>query len=140
MHPDQCTIDWLLATDEPATRWVTLTQLLGRPDDDPAVQAPHRAVVADSGTADLVARLGDWDNPTPLSGHDSPMYAPNVLSLLADMGMRAGDNPIVDAAVASLLHHQDEAGGGGTPAGVSRIGPGPALAPLAPGGPPSWGG
>jgi hypothetical protein len=130
MHPDQCTIDWLLATDEPATRWVTLTQLLGRPDDDPAVQAAHRAVVADSGTADLVARLGDWDNPTPLSGHDSPMYAPNVLSLLADMGMRAGDNPIVDAAVASLLHHQDEAGRLATPAVISRIGPAPVLSAL----------
>ena len=107
---DQGTLDWLLASDEPATRWVALTQLLDRPDDDPEVEAAHRAVLADPGTYDLFGRLGDWDDPEPLSGHDSAAYAPNLLGLLADMGLRSGDPPAVDAAVAALLRHQDGTG------------------------------
>lgn len=127
---DQGTLDWLFASDEPTTRWVALTQLLDRPSDDPEVQAAHRAVLTDQGTRDLAGRLGDWDDPAPLSGHDSAAYAPNLLGLLADMGLSWGDDPAVDAAVAALLRYQDEAGRPATPAIISRIGPTPVLSTL----------
>ena len=68
---DQGTVDWLLSSDDPAARWVALTELLDRPTGDPEVEATHRAVLADSGTRDLIGRLGDWDRPWLLSGHDS---------------------------------------------------------------------
>jgi hypothetical protein len=127
---DPAALDWLLASDEPAARWVALTQLLDRPPEDPDVEAAHRAVLADPGTRELVGRLGDWDDPPPLGGHNSPAYAPNLLSLLADMGVRAGDDPTVDGAVGALLHHHDEAGRLGSRATHRRIGPDPVVGAL----------
>jgi hypothetical protein len=127
---DHSTLDWLLASDEPAARWVALTQLLNRSSNDPEVRAAHRAVLADPGTHDLAGRLGSWDDPAPLSGHDSAAYAPNLLGLLADMGLNRGDDPAVDAATAALLRHRDEAGRPATPAIISRIGPTPVLSAL----------
>ena len=127
---DRDTLDWLLASDEPAARLVALTYLLDRPGDDPEVRAAHGAVLADAGTRDLTNRLGDWDHPVPLSGHNSPAYAPNLLGLLADMGLERGDDPVVDAAVSAMLHHQDESGRLTSPGVIARISPEPILSAL----------
>lgn len=124
------TVEWLLASDEPAARWIALTRLLGRDLGDPEVVAAHQDVLAHSGTLDLIGRLGDWDRPEPLSGHASAAYAPNLLCLLADFGVGPGDNPHVDAAVAALTHHADDDGRLASPAIISRIGPEPALSAL----------
>jgi hypothetical protein len=103
-------LPWLSSSDEPAARWVTLTHLADLPAAHPEVAAAHRAVLADVGTADLVGRLGTWGDDTGASGHHSPGYRPNLLQLLADLGVRAGDIPAVDAFVDALLEHQDAAG------------------------------
>ena len=102
---------WLLASDEPAARWVALTDLLDRPEGDPEVAAAHAAVVSDVGTRGLIARLPAWGVDTGVSGHSSPGYAPNLLHLLADMGIGPGDDERVDALLDEMLEHQDAAGG-----------------------------
>lgn len=84
-------VHWLLDSEEPAARWVALTALLDRDAGDPAVQGAHRDVVADPATMELVARLPDWTSGDRLSGHNSPSFAPNLLNVLADMGVGAGD-------------------------------------------------
>jgi hypothetical protein len=122
-YPNPEVVAWLVASDEPAARWTTLTALLGRPAGDPEVEAAHRSVLVDPGTRDLIGRLGDWDRPGPLSGHDSAAYAPNLLSLLAAMGVRGGDDPVVDAMVDSMLRHRDGEGRFASPTINSRIGP-----------------
>jgi hypothetical protein len=127
--PD-ATVEWLLASDEPAARWIALTRLLGRGPDDPEVAAAHRAVLTDPGTLDLIGRLGDWDRPEPLSGHASAAYAPNLLCLLADFGVGPGDHPRVDNAVEALTHHHDDLGRLASPAVINRIGPDPVLSAL----------
>jgi hypothetical protein len=124
------TVEWLLESDEPTARWVALTRLLNRAPDDPDVVAAHRAVLVDPGTLDLIDRLGDWDHPEPIGGHNSAAYAPNLLCLLADMGVEAGDDPRVEAAVEALTHHTDEEGRLASPAIISRIGPEPVLSAL----------
>ncbi len=124
------TLDWILASDEPAARWVVLTQLLDRGPDDAEVQGAHLSVLADPGTHALIDRLGDWDRPEPVGGHNSAGYAPNLLGLIADMGVRFGDDSRVDAAVESLLHHHDGAGRLASPAIIARIGPEPVLSSL----------
>jgi hypothetical protein len=127
-HPAFCdarTIDWLLASDEPAARWITLSQLLGRPPDDPDVLAAHARVLSDPGTLDLIGRLGDWDRPAPLGGHNSPAYAPNLLNHLADSGVGPGDEARVDAVLAAMLRHQDADGRFSTPSIIGRVGPDP---------------
>lgn len=104
-------LPWLLASDEPAARWVTLTGVLDRPDHDPEVTATRAAVVADPGTGELMGRLPDWQADQRLSGHNSPRFAPNLLNLLADMGVREGDHPRVGRLLEQLLAHQDPPAG-----------------------------
>jgi len=103
-------LPWLLASAEPAARWVTLVELLDRPAEDPEVRAAHAAVLADAGTGDLLGRLLDWEAPQPISGHDAPAFAPNLLHLHADMGVGADDDPRVARVLDQMLRHTDEDG------------------------------
>jgi hypothetical protein len=65
-------VPWLLSSDEPAARWVTLTAVLDRELTDPAVLEARQQVVADIHTLKLVERLPEWASGARLSGHDSP--------------------------------------------------------------------
>lgn len=103
-------VPWLLDSAEPAAGWVALTGLLDRAPDESAVQQAHREVAADSGTRELVGRLPDWAAGDKLSGHNSPAFAPNLLILLADMGVGAGDFHEVDRLLDAMLVHQEESG------------------------------
>jgi hypothetical protein len=103
-------LPWLLDSDEPAARWIALTQLLDRPADDAEVAEAHAAVLADAGTVDLLGRLKSWEAEIPLSGHDKVDFAPNLLTLLADMGVTAADEPRIGAILASMLEHQRDDG------------------------------
>jgi hypothetical protein len=118
---------WVLDSAEPAARWIVLTRVLDRADDDADVAAARAGVLADEGTRELLDRLGDWESGEPFSGHDSPRFAPNQLNLLADMGLRAGDDPRIDHLVGRMLAHQDDSG---------RF---PSFAPGRAGTPPVWG-
>lgn len=101
---------WLLASEEPAARWVALTHLLGRPDDDPDVVAAHASVLDDESTQKLLTNLPVWGSDNPFGGHNSPAFAPNSLNLLADMGVRAGDDARIEALLDQLLSHQETDG------------------------------
>jgi len=101
---------WLLASDEPAARWVTLTRVLGRADDDPEVVAAHAAVLADPLTADLLGRLGDWEAGDALGGHNSPRFLPNLLVLLHEMGVRRSDDARLEAVLQAMLRRQADDG------------------------------
>ena len=37
-------VDWLLEEEEPSIRYLTLTQLLGKPEKDPAVKATRKRI------------------------------------------------------------------------------------------------
>ena len=97
---------WLLASDEPAARWVTLTRVLGRDDEDLEVIAARAAVLADPLTADLLGRLGDWEAGDAIGGHNSPRYLPNLLALLDEMGVRRTDDARLEAVLQAMLRHQ----------------------------------
>lgn len=103
-------LPWLLESDEPAARWLAQTGLLDRGANDPDVATARHAVVVDPGTRDLVGRLRGWEVPAELSGHDSPGFAPNLLCLLARMGVREGDFTATDAMLVEMLRHQDADG------------------------------
>jgi hypothetical protein len=115
---------WLLAADDPAARWVTLTRLMDLPPTHPAVQEAHLALLQDVGTQTLVARLPDWEINVPLSGHDSPAFAPNLLHLLADRGVQARDEPHIEHLLDQMLAHQ-RPGGQFMSYGASRMSPDP---------------
>lgn len=103
-------LPWLLASDEPSARWLALTGLLDRSPYDADVRDAHAAVIADAGTRELVGRLRDWETPAVLSGHDSPGFGPNLLCLLARIGVRQGDHAAIDWSIEAMLRHQDEDG------------------------------
>lgn len=101
---------WLLSSDEASARWITLTGLDGLPDDDVEVIAARRAATDSEVVASLLARLTSWDDPVGAPSHASPAYLPNLLHLLADLGVAAGDHGAVDSALDALEHHQLEDG------------------------------
>ena len=85
-------LPWLLASEEPYARLSALVGIVGRPDDHPSVHSAREQTLADEGLRSLVDELPDCvDGLFP--GHHSPQFIPNRLNLLADMGVRAGDEP-----------------------------------------------
>lgn len=100
----------LLASEDPAARWVTLVELLGRPADDDAVAEAHAAVLADARTRALLDRLPDWESPPPIGGHDAPAYAPNLLQLSGDLGVSGEDEPRIPRLLDQMLARTDREG------------------------------
>jgi hypothetical protein len=99
--------EWLLASNEPWTRYRTLLDLLDRPENDPEVQAARAEMLAHPGVQDLVARAATWGEK-PLKRHNDaghPLYA---LSTLADFGLRAGDPGLAEGLDAVLAHQSPE--------------------------------
>ena len=101
---------WVLDSDEPAARWALLTGVYDLPASDERVLAARRDMRDDPATAALVGQLHDWAGGEPFSGHNSPAFAPNLLNLLADMGLQRGDAPRVDETLEGMIAHQDEEG------------------------------
>lgn len=102
--------EWLLSCEEPAARWIALTELLDLPEGDPAVIAARQAVLSDSLVERLIDDLPCWGSDTQFGGHHSPAFAPNTLQLLADMGVRGGDDPRVERLLDDLTAHQEPDG------------------------------
>ena len=99
--------EWLMDSADPAAVWMTLSGLMGRPESDADVRAAREAVLRNAGTQDLINRLPDWESDLDVSGHNSPQYAPNLLLLLSQMGVRGGDDDRVERIVDQMLAHQD---------------------------------
>lgn len=125
---DEAVVSWLLASDEPAARWIARTALVAGPQPHD-VETEHRAVLADAGTQGLLDRLADWEVAAEIGGHQSPAFVPNLLNLLADMGVGAGDDARVERVLDAMLRHQLPDGRFAS-FGQSRAAPGPAWGSL----------
>jgi len=106
---------WLLASDEPQARWVTLAYLVAGgadvgADHAAALAEAHSAVLADAGTRSLLDRIPDWANAADVSGHNRPELATNVLDLLADIGVTEHDDPRIAHLLDQMLAHSDAEG------------------------------
>jgi hypothetical protein len=101
-------LPWILDSGEPQARWLALTHALGCNDRDRNVQEAHAGTLEDPVTADLLGRLPDWEVPLPLSGHDSPSFAPNLLNLLDEMGLGEQDDPRIMRLLDQMVAHQDD--------------------------------
>jgi hypothetical protein len=101
---------WLLDCDEPAARWVALTAVFDRPRNDLEVVRARAAVLADEGTRALLDRIPDWTAGESFGGHDSPRFAPNLVTLLLDHGVEADDDPRIGRLLDQMCDRQDSAG------------------------------
>ncbi|MBI4338750.1 MAG: hypothetical protein HY680_02210 [Chloroflexi bacterium] len=86
--------------------------------------ATRQAVLAHPGTRALIGRLPNWEAAIELSGHNSPAFTPNLLHLLADMGVQGGDSPHIEHLLDAMLRHQ-ESNGRFASYGTSRATPDP---------------
>ena len=101
---------WILESGEPWARYVALTELLDHEAADEAVLAAKAATLAHPAVRGLIARLPNWERETVISGHNSSSFAPNLLGLLADMGLGAGDDPRIEGILDQMLAHQEPEG------------------------------
>jgi hypothetical protein len=103
-------VPWLLESDDPSARWVTLVELLDRPGDDAEVTAAHAGVVSMPAVRRLLDRIPDWEEPQAVSGHDAPGFAPNLVDLLLDLGVDPADDTRLGALADGMLAHTDGEG------------------------------
>ena len=82
-------VEWLLEESQPAVRYRTLTELLGRPGNDPEVQAAKRRIPTVGWAAERLATREPWGG----WGSEENLYKPKYLAtnwnmpLLADLGL-----------------------------------------------------
>ncbi|MDZ4169639.1 MAG: winged helix DNA-binding domain-containing protein [Coriobacteriia bacterium] len=103
-------LPWIMGSGEPIATWLVLTEVLGRDAGDPSVVAARLQVVGDPAVRTLIAELPAWGSSGSVSDHHNPLFAPNRLGLLADLGVRAGDDDSLDALLDAMLSSRDRHG------------------------------
>jgi hypothetical protein len=92
--------EWLLGEDQPALRYLTLTELLGRPARDAEVRSARRQILRRGWAADILSERtagGGWTD-------GSSQYRPKFTSthwrmlVLSDLGVTRDDPPIRELA------------------------------------------
>jgi len=107
------TINWLLASDEPWTRYRTLVDLLERPEQDAQVGAARAVMLSYPLVRGLIDQAASWPGYA-LRRHNDARHAIYALSTLADFGFRAND-PGMAPAIEAVLAHQSAEGPFQTP-------------------------
>ncbi len=100
-------VSWLLEKDSPGVRYLALRDLLDRPEGDTELQAARKAAHARGPIAAILKEMekqGFWVEPGP--GYN-PKYWSTIwsLTLLAQLGARAEEDPRIQRACAYLLDH-----------------------------------
>lgn len=108
-------LDWLLEENQPSVRYLVLTQLLERPEDDSEVRAAKEMVAKKGWASDILAeqRPGGW------WASDASLYRPKYLStnwmllVLSDLGLTRSDPRIAMACELWLTRFAKSDGGFG---------------------------
>ncbi len=106
-------LDWLLEPEQPAVRYRTLTELLGRRASDPEVRAAKARIPAVGWAAELLARR----NPGGWWAEEKSLYLPKYLAtnwcllVLSELGLTRA-NPKVRASCELWMRRSPLRGGG----------------------------
>lgn len=96
---DETVREWLLEEDQPSMRYLALTELLDRSEDDPEVAAARDRITADGWAADILAE----QQPDGWWVSDERFYLPKYVStnwmllILSDLGLTREDPRIATA-------------------------------------------
>jgi hypothetical protein len=108
-------IEWLLASDEPWTRYRTLLDLLGRPADSAEVLAARSEMLNHPGVKGLIAAAASWPGYPlaswpgyPLQRHNDAKHPLHALTVLADFGLTVRDPGMAAVAQAILAGQADD--------------------------------
>jgi hypothetical protein len=123
-------VPWLLETDTPAVRHLTLRWLLDRPEDDLDMVAARQAAMAASPIAAMMASqhpAGYWEKPG--AGY-ATKYRGTVWQLifLDQLGADAADRRVRAACEYVLVHSQTSSGGFGASGRIDELTPPPSRA------------
>ena len=101
-------MQWLIASDEPWTRYRTSVDLLARPEEDAEVRAIRDQILVHPQVQGLIAETARWGERAIKRHNDAshPLYA---LSTLADFGVRA-DDPGISVGLEKVMAHQSAEG------------------------------
>ncbi len=108
-------LDWLLEEDQPSVRYLALTQLLGKPEHDPQVEAAKEMIARKGWAADILAgqKPGGW------WVSDESLYRPKYLStnwmllVLSDLGLTKSDPRVAKACELWIQRFAKKDGGFG---------------------------
>lgn len=118
MQADQtsktATLDWLLDRSNPAVRARALSDLLGRPDDDPDLAAARASIMAAPPVTTMLAAMEPGGHWGPAKSFYTGKYASTVWTLLvlAELGAD-GTDPRIQAACDFILTHAQHRESGG---------------------------
>ena len=106
--------EWLLEIDNPSVRYLTLTSLLDKPDDDEEVREAKKAIMEHGSVSEILALQnedGSWGLPEMFYRNK---YAGTVwtLLILAEMGADKDDPRIIKTCEFILKHSQEPESGG----------------------------
>ena len=101
-------VAWLLASDEPWTRYRTLADLMGEPEHDAAVQATRDEMLAHPDVQALQQAAAAWPGHA-IKRHNDATLALYALTTLADFGVRADDLGM-DSVIDQVLTSQSDEG------------------------------
>ncbi len=114
-------LDWLLEEDQPAIRYLALTTLMGKPEDDAAVRGARAMIPRKGWAADILA----MQNPAGWWAGRESLYRPKYLStnwmllILSDLGLTRGD-PRIDKACKLWIRRFAMEDGGFAGSGTKR--------------------
>ena len=101
-------VDWLLASDEPWTRYRTTLDLQDLSPSDPRVLQARAQLLAHPQVENLITTAAAFAE-TPIKRHNDASHPLYALSTLADFGLRR-DDPGLDRIVNTVLAHQSAEG------------------------------
>ena len=115
------TLEWLLDEDQPSIRYLTLTTLLGRPEDDSEVESAKDMIAMKGWAADILAQqdtAGWWVS-------DESLYRPKyqstnwMLLVLSDLGLTKA-NPKIRKACELWIRRFAKKDGGFSMEGMKK--------------------
>ena len=84
-------VEWLLASDEPWTRYGTLVDLMGLSESDHQVIQARQEMIRHPLVQSLLSAVAAWPGP-PIRRHNDSAHPIHQLAILADMGFRYDDS------------------------------------------------
>jgi hypothetical protein len=119
-------LGWIADSSEPYAMVVALRDVLGRDSRDSELIQTRAQVLEHDAVRKLIDELPPRVTPTS-ADHHSPLFLPNRLNLLADMGVRYGDFDRVDGLLEKLIDSQARTGRftprTGSPSGHTNVSP-----------------
>jgi hypothetical protein len=97
------TLNWLLQSDEPWTRYRTYIDILDRDEEEPEVQAARAKILNHPQIKGLIADCKEWPGYA-LKRHNDAKHILYKFSTLADIGVRH-DDPGMQEGVKKLISH-----------------------------------